>query len=72
MVDVSVHVWRCSICSCGTVVFVMASLLLPLSTAYVTAHHNVESLVDVAVQHKDGTADIVTFDYMLLPWHVMD
>ena len=45
---------------------------MPLSTAQVTAYHNVESLVDVVVQHKDGTTDIVTFDSMLLPWHFRD
>ena len=63
------HVWRCRICFCGTIVFVMARFLLPLSKAQVTAYHNVESLVDVAVQNKDGTTDIVTFDSMLLPGH---
>ena len=67
MVDFVVfHIWRCRICSCRTIVFAMASFLLPLSTAQVAAHHNVESLVDVAVQNKDGTPDIVTFDSMLL------
>ena len=50
----------------------MASFLLPLSTAEVAAYHNVESLVDVAVQNKDGTTDIITFDSMLLPWHFRD
>ena len=66
------HIWRCKICSCGTIVFAMASFLLPLSTAEVAAYHNVESLVDVAVQHNDGTTDIITFDSMLLPWHFRD
>ena len=50
----------------------MAMFCLPLSTAQVAAYHNVESLVDVAVQNKDGTTDIITFDSMLLPWHSRD
>ena len=31
-----------------------------------------ESLVDVAVQNKDGTTYIVTSDSTLLPWHFRD
>ena len=56
----------------GVFSFNMARLLLPLSTAQITAYHNVEFLVDVAVQHQDGTADIVTFDPVLLPGHLKD
>ena len=52
--------------------FAMASFVLPLSTAQVAAYHKAESLVDVVVQNKDGTTDIVTFDSMLLPWHFRD
>ena len=50
----------------------MARFLFPLSTAQITAYHNVESLVDVAVHCKDCKTDIVTFDPMLLPWHSRD
>ena len=48
----------------------MATYLFPLSEVHIRSYQDVECLVDVAVQNQHGTTDIVTFDPMLLPWHL--
>ena len=50
----------------------VVTYLSPLRPEEIQAYHDVELLVDVIVEDKNGIRDVFTFDSMLLPSHLQE
>ena len=50
----------------------MVTYLTPLRPEEIEAYHDVELLVDVIVEDKNGIRDVFTFDSTLLPSHLQE